>query len=492
MNRQVTFFKDFHGTCEKPLSYWKTMEEVPMEIQNYFHKILSSFVIYQEEKQEFVCVKCLKPLDSSGFCPRCQRTVFLPQCLSEKRCLHRTSLFLDDPFNVIFYAFSLVEAHPILYQFEANIRYYHERISLPFGTAKFFLTHAYDLRKNLMFDLLQEKEFSFSQLEEDIQKDDFYNPIFDTEGSPCFLYLDNLDELKKTQVYRYSHLWDLKKYFEEEPFSCASLSFFPIYFPQFEYLVKMGLCRLALTNPGAVKKSSCFRESFGIDKKYYSFMKKIDLSYSQLLALRTYPTTDFAMLSFVEENQYEIHSLKEFVSIEKVKNYIEEEEERNVSDYSDYIESALKLGLDLTNKQILFPKNFKEAHDEVTTEVILNEHPLVNQQIRTISQVLSLNSYEEDPYVIFPADSVSSLVDEGNQMSNCVRLYSEKMSKNQCQIYFMRKKDAKEKSLVTVEVRNGKVVQARTRFNGPIDASMRAFLKRWQEKSLPIVKEEDE
>ena len=50
----------------------------------------------------------------------------------------------------------------------------------------------------------------------------------------------------------------------------------------------------------------------------------------------------------------------------------------------------------------------------------------------------------------------------------------------------MRKKDEKEKSLVTIEVNNNQVIQARARFNeDPSDEQIRV-IENWEQKLIPV------
>ena len=55
--------------------------------------------------------------------------------------------------------------------------------------------------------------------------------------------------------------------------------------------------------------------------------------------------------------------------------------------------------------------------------------------------------------------------DEATQMSNCVSSYTKRMSEGQCVVAFLRKANAPDKSVCTVEIRDGKVVQFRGRHN---------------------------
>ena len=82
-------------------------------------------------------------------------------------------------------------------------------------------------------------------------------------------YFENLEELQHNKMYKYSGLWNCKEYLEKENFSIATLTYYPIYCKQFEYLVKMGLYALACDCAYAIKKKNNFKETFGVEKKYY-------------------------------------------------------------------------------------------------------------------------------------------------------------------------------------------------------------------------------
>ena len=143
--------------------------------------------------------------------------------------------------------------------------------------------------------------------------------------------------------------------------------------------------------------------------------------------------------------------------------------------------------LNLSDKSILFPKNFIEQHDKITSELIISNNPEINNRIESLSNVISLNNYEDDNFVIFPANSVDSLIDESSQQSNCVRTYCDRVSNNECQIYFMRYKSNINKSFVTIEVRNGKVVQARTKFNEEPSIEIMNIIKKWERTLIMVV-----
>ena len=82
--------------------------------------------------------------------------------------------------------------------------------------------------------------------------------------------------------------------------------------------------------------------------------------------------------------------------------------------------------------------------------------------------------------------SFDDLIDESSQMSNCVRIYSERIVNGDCQIYFMRYKRSKNKSLVTIEVRNNKVVQARTKYNKDTTEEQSKVIKEFEKRLIGV------
>lgn len=69
--------------------------------------------------------------------------------------------------------------------------------------------------------------------------------------------------------------------------------------------------------------------------------------------------------------------------------------------------------------------------------------------------------------------------DEAVQQNNCVASYIKKVIDGESHILFLRKKEQPDKSLVTIEVRNGKIVQALQRFNHPLTDEQQEVVDKW-------------
>lgn len=74
---------------------------------------------------------------------------------------------------------------------------------------------------------------------------------------------------------------------------------------------------------------------------------------------------------------------------------------------------------------------------------------------------------------------IQDIKDESVQMSNCVSSYVQRVIDGQCDILFLRHKDSPDKSLVTIEVRNNKIVQALQRYNHPLTKEQQEIVDKW-------------
>ena len=180
-----------------------------------------------------------------------------------------------------------------------------------------------------------------------------------------------------------------------------------------------------------------------------------------------------------------------YTNIDKVLNYLKEQKLtlNNLHEYGDYIRCSEEMKLNLKDHSILFPKDFIKSHDKITNEMIISKDPLTKKSIKNLSNILSINKYEDDKYIIFPANSINSLIDESSQQSNCVRTYCDMVSNNECQIYFMRYKNNINKSFITIEVRNNKVVQAKTRYNEEVPEEIMNIIIKWEKTLTPLINE---
>ena len=155
--------------------------------------------------------------------------------------------------------------------------------------------------------------------------------------------------------------------------------------------------------------------------------------------------------------------------------------------YKDYLRFAKFLGFDLKNNKYVFPKNLKESHDSLEKQYKIKNKELISTAIKNRYSELLKNKFSNNKFIIFPANSLESLQNESAQQNNCVRTYAEKYANRKCDIYFMRNISNPDKSLVTVEVINNKVVQSRIKNNLSPNKCQLDFLDNWEHNTLASV-----
>lgn len=117
----------------------------------------------------------------------------------------------------------------------------------------------------------------------------------------------------------------------------------------------------------------------------------------------------------------------------------------------------------MSHKFEKYPKNFLTVH-KITSRNY-------NRLKAHYDEIAFQNRYDKslekriDDYVFIYPKHTDEIRDEAVQQGNCVASYIEGVIEGKCHILFMRKREDPEKSVVTIEVRGDKVVQAKGKFN---------------------------
>jgi len=82
-------------------------------------------------------------------------------------------------------------------------------------------------------------------------------------------------------------------------------------------------------------------------------------------------------------------------------------------------------------------------------------------------------------YVFIYPKTTQEIKDEAVQQNNCVASYISRVINGDCHILFMRYIKSPEKSLVTLEIRNNQIVQAKRRFNDYPTSNDKLAIKEW-------------
>ena len=304
------------------------------------------------------------------------------------------------------------------------------------------------------------------------------------------VFPNNIKKLLKNTEFKYSCIWNIAKHSSYIDLLELLKNNDDSTLKKIEIFTKLKLYNLALSS----KEFSCsgtFQSVLGVSKDYYPFMKRHNITYTQLKILRLLQEKDIKKIRYLEkfvsyeDSTYDLEEISKYISLNrfikyskmhhgKIKTYL----------YKDYLRFAKVLGMDLKSNKYAFPKNLQKEHDRLEKEYKIHNENIINTAIIKRNSILSVNTYKNKQFIIFPVPTLKALLEESKQQNNCVRTYAEKYANGESDIYLMRNVKAKNKSLVTVEVKNNKVIQSRAKYNNsPTDTQIK-FLKEWEQNIL--------
>ena len=350
-----------------------------------------------------------------------------------------------------------------------------------------------------------------------------YRPVFDrwkynfTADMSGVLYQRNLSDTLKDTPWAYSQL---------EAFSgIASFSgvatFLSAYIkrPKIEHLIKMKLYRLVSgIIYGGYSYSALqainfngenMRAILGIDRPYFPLLRELNPSIDQLHLIRQLLQADHKPSTeqikwFIASKISNADAAKELLahmSVHKLQRYVEQqfapEDEAAlkrvdyykmntlITDYHDYLCMCKELQYDVKNSFILFPRELKAAHDSVAKT--LKDKRTAEQEkaiAGSFDEWQKRYQYQSKELMMIPPHSAKEIVDEGAALHYCVRLYVKNVAEKKSVILFVRSVDEPDKSLCTVEVKDGQVTQARGFDNAEPPAQITAFIEQWKQRVL--------
>lgn len=350
-----------------------------------------------------------------------------------------------------------------------------------------------------------------------------YRPVFDrwkynfTADMSGVLYQRNLSDTLKDTPWAYSQL---------EAFSgIASFSgvatFLSAYIkrPKIEHLIKMKLYRLVSgIIYGGYSYSALqainfngenMRAILGIDRPYFPLLRELNPSIDQLHLIRQLLQADHKPSTeqikwFIASKISNADAAKELLahmSVHKLQRYVEQqfapEDEAAlkrvdyykmntlITDYHDYLCMCKELQYDVKNSFRLFPRELKAAHDSVA-KTLKDKRTAEHEKAiaGSFDEWQKRYQYQSKELMMIPPHSAKEIVDEGAALHHCVRLYVKNVAEKKSVILFVRSVDEPDKSLCTVEVKDGQVTQARGFDNKEPPAQITAFIEQWKQRVL--------
>lgn len=157
-------------------------------------------------------------------------------------------------------------------------------------------------------------------------------------------------------------------------------------------------------------------------------------------------------------------------------------------DYEDYIAMLDANGEEKT-KVALYPKYFWDAHDRQNWKMQASKEKekslSLNNGIKKNCLLHMKMSYgdKEAGLLIRPVVNREELIKESSLMHHCVKMYDERVAKQETEIFFVRRIDNKNKPLATLELEGSKIIQCRAKFNARPEENVRKFVDAWAERN---------
>lgn len=291
-------------------------------------------------------------------------------------------------------------------------------------------------------------------------------------------------------------------------------------YPHFEAMWKMGLKNLA-KSAYKFKKTGNFQKVYGLSKSLLPFMIENNIDYREYQVLKLIKEPNLkALKEFKYVNLNKLRKLSKQVKItkhietcaelcrcqKKDLDYVLKYTKLNklvkykeIIDkfyiYKDYLKFIEKLGFDMKDTKYLYPKNLVELHNKFEQELSIKENIEIITKIYERFLDLSNYIYEDDKYIIYPAPQFEAFEEESRMQHNCVRQYAESYANSETEIYFMRDKNNIEESLVTVEYRDGIIIQQQQKSHEKTTEEQAEFLNKWlkfRNKKRKIIFEKSE
>lgn len=160
-------------------------------------------------------------------------------------------------------------------------------------------------------------------------------------------------------------------------------------------------------------------------------------------------------------------------------DYLETHEALNYSNAISTLYDYTKMMRRISKKFDKYPRNLLTSHNIAIRNYERLSREYEENAFReriNLDMEFSYNEYR----IIYPK-MVQDIKDEASQQHHCVATYIDSVIDGETNIVFLRKKEDIDKSLVTMEVKNNKVVQARGKFNRDLTQKEQEVVDRYNQ-----------
>jgi hypothetical protein len=182
--------------------------------------------------------------------------------------------------------------------------------------------------------------------------------------------------------------------------------------------------------------------------------------------------------TMTEEYHYDVKSLAEYLL-----NYIAIYEGLEMYEALQYLVDYYRMGKQMGRYADKYPKYLRSMHDIFSANFRSFKKEYDELLFKNMAKPELL--WEHDGFITLIPEKSKDIVEEGTNLNHCVSSYVDRILAGETYIFFLRTKKEPEKSLVTLELREGRLTQARGAYNRAITEDEAKFLKRFiKEKKI--------
>lgn len=287
--------------------------------------------------------------------------------------------------------------------------------------------------------------------------------------------------------------------------------------PGIEQLVKVGLESLVTSK---LRGRSTYKAINWNGKDIYKMLRisrkdlndikasKVEITYLFLklfqLSQKEKPQLTIEEIKEIEKvysyNIEELSQVVKYSSLRKTDRYIKKQYKQYekhyysqggaLRTYRDYILDCIKLGFDLKDEHVLYPKDVHAAHQNTTTQIQVKENKVYDDQIEKRLKGLRKYNFQFEMLFVRAAESSKELIMESAELQHCVAAhYTKRYAKGETDILLIRKKSEPDKPYFTMEVKENEVIQVHGIRNCNPDREVEEFVRAFKVAKLRIKKE---
>ena len=301
---------------------------------------------------------------------------------------------------------------------------------------------------------------------------------------------------------KYIPLEEIPKHLPGTNFNAGEFLYFATQRPWVEYLIKAKCYKLAVAclkeNTIDIQKGAKRPwELLNITKEQFLLCAQIDANKKEWGAIQQANKYNLTItkqqIQWIDKyGELDMISAAKNTTLHKFIRYLKEQlhvesDKEAWKDYDDYLNMSGQCRYDMSREDILYPQNFKQAHDSRSEELEAIKEKRAKATEKTndraykkmLPQMNELYQYEDQNYTIVIPTCKADFRKEGNENHNCVATYFDRVLDKTCTILFLREKSNPEKSFCTVEMKEDVLVQCRSHHNGKTTKEVDCFIEKY-------------